>query len=66
MRFFKAYNPSNTGEHMTIETRGDALAKVFRWTARILSTLVITYALFMFVASVGFDDTGPNLGIVIF
>ncbi len=51
---------------MPIEKRGDILAKLFRWTARILSTLVITFALFMFVASAGFDDTGPNVGIVIF
>ncbi len=50
---------------MPIASNGDSIAKVFRWTARVLSTLVITYALLMVVASAGFDDTGTDLGIIL-
>lgn len=56
----------NIGEPMPIERRGDTFTKTLRWTARSLSSIVISFALFMLVGSAGFDDTGPNLGITVF
>ncbi len=45
---------------------GGRCVSILRWTARIISSLVILYTLFMLIASALFDPTPADAGIGVF
>ncbi len=54
------------GSMLKIASGGDLFTRSLRFTARLISSMLIFFTLFILMASALFDDTPPDLGIILF